>query len=712
MSKTSPKRYLVTPALPYANGDAHLGHLVEHLQVNTYVRALRMAGEDVLCVCGIDSHGAGIEIAATKAGLAPEVYTEQVRRRQEASFDRFLVTFDGGYGTTHTSENERHAGRIWAALKEAGHITTKEVEQLQDPKDGRFLADRFVKGTCPKCNAKDQYGDACESCNSTYRATELIDPVSVVSGLTPTMGKSIHYMVTLGAYADRLKDYLNDEVLHPSLRNFLNTWFADGLKDWDVSRDGPYFGFKIPGEDNKYFYVWLDAPIGYVSLTERALDAGPMAHTLVGAGGLGRSKLTSSYDATTKPTWQDYWKDPSTQIEHFIGKDILYFHTLFWPAMGMAAQQTLPSRIRVHGMLTVDGVKMSKSRGTFINADDFAAHVEPQALRYYFAAKMSAEPQDIDLNLEDMVNRVNADLVNNVVNLISRTVPMLATFNQLPSTLPEDQSELIHEVQEQAAQVEKLYRDLDTAAVVRIVTELGSRANKLMQDRAPWALVKTDPAAAHGVLTTALWVGKTCLALLKPILPDVVEKLEVMLGVKPFTFENAADPLAVDVALKPYEHLFARLDLKAVQLMIKPDEAALVKEAAAKEAAKAAKAAKADKPAKSKEPAPPPAEIVFDDFAKVDLRAAKVVTAKNVEGSDKLIHVTVDVGPMGQREIFTGLRPHVQPEQLQDRTLVVVVNLAPRKMAKFGMSHGMILAVGDIPVPLFVDAATPGDRVG
>ncbi|HEY1099425.1 MAG TPA: class I tRNA ligase family protein, partial [Myxococcota bacterium] len=273
MSTTKPTRYLVTPALPYANGDAHLGHLVEHLQVNTYVRALRMAGEDVLYVCGIDSHGAGIEIAATKAGLAPEVYTEQVRRRQEDSFAKFHVAFDGGYGTTHTSENEAHAGRIWAALKAAGHITTKEVEQLQDPKDGRFLADRFVKGTCPKCGTPDQYGDSCESCHSTYRATDLINPVSNISGMTPTLGKSTHYMVTLGAYADQLKNYLDDEsVLHPSLRNFLNKWFDEGLKDWDVSRDGPYFGFKIPGEDNKYFYVWLDAPIGYMA-SFRALCA-------------------------------------------------------------------------------------------------------------------------------------------------------------------------------------------------------------------------------------------------------------------------------------------------------------------------------------------------------------------------------------------------------------------------------------------------------
>ncbi len=699
-------RVLVTPALPYANGDAHLGHLVEHIQVNTYVRALRMAGDEVLCVCGIDAHGAGIEIAAKKAGLAPEVYTEQVRRRQEASFERFQIAFDGGYGTTHTSENEAHAGRIWAALKGAGHVTTKEVEQLQDPQDGRFLADRFVIGTCPKCSTPNQYGDSCDACGSTYRATELKDPKSVVSGLTPTLGKSIHYMVTLGAYAEQLKAFLAKEgVLHPTLQNFLQRWFDEGLKDWDVSRDGPYFGFKIPGEDNKYFYVWLDAPVGYVSLVERALDSGPMGHNIVGSGGLGKSFLTSAYDAK-KATWEDFWKDPTTRIEHFIGKDILYFHTLFWPAMCMASGQTLPSSVRVHGMLTLNGEKMSKSKGTFINADDFAAACDPLALRYSFASKMTAEPQDIDLNFEDLVNRVNADLVNNVVNLVSRSLPLLhRNFEGKATTLPEDQGALIHEVQEHAAQVERLYRALDTAAVVRTVTELGSLANKLMQDTAPWALVKTDAARAHGVLTTALWVGKTCLALLKPILPSLAEKLELMLGLQPFTFQNAADPLPVGVAFGAYEHLFQRVDLHKLQALVKATETAA--DGAAAQAPKPAKAAKKEKAP----PPPPPAEIAFDDFAKVDLRAAKVLSAKAVEGSDKLIHVVVDVGDVGQRTIFTGLRPHVQPEQLTDRTVVVVVNLAPRKMAKFGESHGMILAVGEVPSPLFVDGATPGSRV-
>ena len=700
----SKSRVLVTPALPYANGDIHIGHLVEHLQVNTYVRALRMAGDEVLCVCGADSHGAGIEIAAKKDNIAPEVYVEQVRRRQEKSFERFAVDFDGGYGTTHTSENEAHAGRIWQALKDKGHVFTKEVEQLQDPTDGRFLADRFVIGECPKCGKPDQYGDSCEHCMSTYRATELKNPKSVVTGATPTLGKSEHYMVRLAPFADDLKAYLaRDGVLHPSLQNFLDAWFEGGLKDWDVSRDGPYFGFKIPGEDNKYFYVWLDAPVGYVSLTERALDTGPGAHNILGgASSLGRSALTSAYDAK-KRTWQDFWTDPECRVEHFIGKDILYFHTLFWPAMLMASSMNLPRHIRVHGMLTVDGVKMSKSRGTFINADTFAEHCEPEALRYYFAAKTSSEPTDIDLSIDDLVNRVNADLVKNLVNLLSRAVPLLHRFFAgRPTTMPDAHGAFIHDVQERAAMVPTMYKDLDTAGVCRTVCELGNTANKLMQDAAPWELAKTDPEAAHGVLTVAIWAGKTCLALLKPVLPVLAAGLEKLFDAE-FTFENAADPLPLNKAVGVYEHLFARLDVKKVAAMVQP--------AADADAPKPedTKKAKKDKP---KGPPPPPEVIAFEDFTKVNLRVGKVIKAVAVEGSSKLIQVQVDLGPLGERQIFSGLRPHVEPEQMLGRHVVVVVNLAPRQMAKFGESHGMILAAGEVPVPLFMDDVAPGSAVG
>ncbi|MCC7071353.1 MAG: methionine--tRNA ligase [Deltaproteobacteria bacterium] len=702
-------KVLVTPALPYANGSIHIGHLVEHLQVNTYVRALRMAGDEVLCVCGADCHGAPIEIAALKAGKKPEELARENQESHGRTFARFHIEYDGGYGSTHTDENRRHAERIYQALKDGGHLRTGEVEQLQDPTDGRFLADRFVKGTCPKCKTPDQYGDSCEACGSTYRATELIDPKSVITGATPVLAKSTHIFVKLGDFADRLKALLAREgVLHASQRHFLDTWFADGLKDWDVSRDGPYFGFPIPGETNKFFYVWLDAPIGYVSLTERALAQNISSHVVVGGGlGGGLGAFTGALYDGTKSTWQDYWKDPSTRIEHFIGKDILYFHTLFWPAMLMAAGDTLPSAVHVHGMLTVNGTKMSKSRGTFINADDLAELCDPQALRYYYAAKLGAEPNDIDLSFEDFVNRVNADLVNNVVNLVSRTVPQLhKVAGGRPAPLDENDP-VVRETRARLAGIAAHYRALDFAAAVRTVVEVGSVANKLLQDTAPWDLAKSDPEAARKVLTTALWVGKCCLACLKPVVPALVEKLEGMLKLPPLTFGNALAPLPPDLAIGEYVRLFERLDLKKVASVVKPTDAA------APTSAPSSAVAQSAKPDKKKAPpaeAAPPAEISIDEFMKVELRAAKVLSATAVEGSDKLIAVKLDVGELGARDIFAGLRPHVAPEALVGRMVVVVANLAPRKM-KFGTSFGMMLAAGEVPVPLSAEGAKPGERI-
>jgi methionyl-tRNA synthetase len=679
-------RYLVTPALPYANGAIHIGHLVEHVQVNVYVRALRMAGETVLNVCGADTHGAPIEIAALKAGKKPEELAAENQAKHAATFKRYFIELDGGYGSTHTEENAKHAARIYEALKKGGHIARKEVEQLQDPTDGRFLADRFVKGTCPVCKTADQYGDSCESCGSTYRATELIDPKSVITGATPVLAKSEHIFVKLSDFTDKLKAYLSKPgVLDESMRHFLDKWIEDGLKDWDVSRDGPYFGFPIPGEKNKFFYVWLDAPIGYVSLTERA----------------------------TKGDWSSWWKDPEVRIEHFIGKDILYFHTLFWPAMLMATGDTLPRAVRVHGMLTVDGTKMSKSRGTFINADDFADVADPQALRYYFAAKLTKEPNDIDLSFEDFVNRVNADLVNNVVNLVSRTVPQMhkvaegkpGEFDDRPVA-----KTLLAEVKAKTSGVEAMYRDLDFASAVRTVVEVGSLANKYLQDEKPWDVAKSDAALARRILTTALWVGKVCVALLAPAVPGIAEKTAAILKLPAFTFANALDPLPVDTAINPYDRLFERLDLARVTSVVKPIEGAPSTTAAPAKGEKKGEPKGEKKPDKKKADEGPPPEITIDDFMKVDLRAAKVLSAAAVEGSDKLIAVKLDVGPLGQRDIFAGLRPHIAPEALVGRIVVVVANLQPRKM-KFGTSSGMMLAAGDVPVPLFIDAATPGDRV-
>jgi methionyl-tRNA synthetase len=687
-------RYLVTPALPYANGPAHIGHMVEQVQVNIFVRALRMAGEDVLYVCGADSHGTPIEINAGKAGVAPETFAARWQHSHEESFKRFFVEFDGGYGTTHTPENEAHAGRIFEALKAADHIRVRDVEQLFDPESERFLPDRMVKGTCPKCDSEDQYGDSCEVCGSTYNPTDLKNPKSALSGATPVMKSSTHYFFELGNYADRLKDYLKRPgVLSPDVQRFLDRWFNEGLRDWDISREGPYFGFKIPGEDNKYFYVWLDAPIGYISLSERAAQA------------RGRS-------------FDDYWKDPNTRIVHFLGKDIVYFHTLFWPAMLMAAGYTLPETIAVHGMLTVDGVKMSKSRGTFIMADTWADHLDPQTLRYYLACKLGPGVEDIDLNLEDFKNRVNADLVNKVVNLVSRTVPMLHRNHEgeVGPTDP-DAVDMLDEVRRSAEKVEALYRSRDNARVVREVVAMADLGNRYLQENAPWNTVKEDPEKAKMQLTTALWVGKACVGLLKPILPWVAEQAEAMFGMDDpgFTFANILDPLKPGSQVGAYPRLFERVDAKKIAAMVeaskegKKDSDKKKNKADQKTAKKEAKSdAKSAKKGGGKDK---DGFIAFDQFMDVDLRAAKVVEAGLVEGADKLLSLKLDVGPLGSRHVFAGLRAHYSPEDLLGKMVVLVANLKPRKM-RFGVSEGMVLAAGDEnPVVLEAANANPGDRV-
>ena len=682
------KKYLVTPALPYANGDAHLGHLVEHIQVNIFVRALRMAGENVLNVCGADSHGTPIELNARKVGMRPEDFAAQCQRAHEVSFKRFFVEFDGGYGTTHTAENEAHAGRIFSALEKAGKISIRSVERLFDPEEGRFLPDRMVKGTCPKCETPDQYGDSCEACGATYAPTDLVAPQSVISGATPILKESDHYFVDLGSFTDELKAWTGQDGIVPDeVRNYLNRWFEDGLKDWDISRDGPYFGFPIPGSENKYFYVWLDAPIGYISLTERALKDSPL-------------------------TWEDYWKDPDTQIVHFIGKDIIYFHTLFWPAMLHAAGYTLPSSVPVHGMLTVNGVKMSKSRGTFILADAFAdalGDTGAQALRYYYACKLGPGIDDIDLNLEDFALRVNADLVNKVVNLISRTVPMIHRFNAgKASTMDPQAEDMINRVKAIGLTIENNYRTLNYSQVVRDVVSMADEGNRYLQDQKPWEIAKHDPDQAAVILTTALWVGKSCLAFLAPIIPQAAEQTASMLNMtEGFSFQNAMAVLEEGKTLEEYPRLFERLQMKDVLSLVKSEETSSDKKPKKSEAKKE-KNPQAKKKASKDEGS---GIITIDDFMKVELRAARVVEASDVDGAEKLIAVKLDVGQLGTRQVFAGLKPHVQPADLVDKMVIVVANLKPRKM-RFGLSEGMILAAGDdVPVPIFSTGAQPGDRI-
>lgn len=663
------KKYLVTPALNYANGALHLGHLLEQIQVNIYVRALRLDGKEVLNVCGGDSHGTPIEMNAEKAGIPPAEFAAFWQNNHSESLKNFGIEFDGGYGSTNTKENELHVHKIFYALKDKGLIKTKEIEQLYDPSLQRFLPDRMVRGTCPKCQAKDQYGDSCESCGRTYLTTELVEPKSALSGATPILKKSVHYFVTLEAFESALKEWTNQpNVIHEDTRAFLNHWFKEGLKDWDISRDGPYFGFLIPNETNKYFYVWLDAPIGYISLTEKAA-------TLKGQN------------------FADYWINKDSEIIHFIGKDIVYFHTLFWPALLMAANYNLPSQIVVHGMLTVDGVKMSKSRGTYILADTFKKHVNSEALRYYYACKLSKRPEDIDLNLNDFMQRVNTDLVNKLVNLISRTLPLLHRFFEgMPSALDEDAKPLIARAKALVATVKEYYLDNEPGRAIHEIVRLSEDTNRYLQETAPWSLVKTDKNRAHKVLTTALYVGKICFGLLKPVLPNAVAALEKMLnGSKEYNFATLSDEFCKDVTFENYSFLFERIEEKSITAMIEDS--------------------KSLSPQTPLKPVETTASIAIEKFMEVDLRAAKVILAKAVEGSDKLIECKLDLGALGERQVFSGLRPHVAPEDMVGKIVVVVANLMPRKM-RFGTSEGMILACGEEkPTPLFLDGAIPGERV-
>ena len=547
------KKYVVTPALPYANGPLHLGHLLEHVMVNIFVRALKMSKKDVLYVCGADSHGTPIEISAQKANKSPVELAKFWQEQQESSLKKFLIEFDGEYGSTHTEENKKQAENIYSSLRKNGNIFEKEIEQLFDPKLKRFLPDRMVKGTCPFCSSPEQYGDNCESCGKTYSTCELKNPKSALSNETPVLKKSNHIFVNLKNFSDKLDSWLkNNKIVNDEVYAYLQNWLKEGLKEWDISRDGPYFGFLIPEQENKFFYVWLDAPIGYISLSEIACR-----------------KLNKNYE--------DYWKNPNTDIIHFIGKDIVYFHTLFWPSLLMSANYTLPKKIFVHGMLTINGEKMSKSRGTFILADKFANHVNTEALRYYFACKLSSNIEDIDLNFDDFLSRVNADLVNKSVNVISRALPLLHKFFAAKASkeLDSNASTLIEETKNTLSLVNDYYLNAETAKAVNAIIRLSEQANKYLQDNQPWKLIESNKEQAHKIITTGLYVGKVCFALLKPILPSAVKKLEYILNNnQEFDFDNILENL-YDKELKPYEHLFSRIEESSIKDLLKEIPGAL-----------------------------------------------------------------------------------------------------------------------------------------
>ena len=668
------RRVVVTSGLPYANGSIHLGHLVEYLYTDMWVRFLKMTGAEAWYFCADDTHGTPIQIRARKEGVAPEELIRRFHEEHLRDFRAFHVEFDC-YHSTHSEENRAWSERIYTAAVDAGHIARRAVEQNYCPHDEMFLPDRFVRGTCPRCGAGDQYGDVCEVCSATYAPTELIEPRCSVCGGPPERRSSEHLFFELGKLTEELRAWTSEEGrLQPEVRNFVRTWIDKGLRDWDISRDGPYFGFAIPGEENKYFYVWLDAPIGYIATCQRWCDEN------------GRDI-------------HEMWKNPETEIYHFIGKDIVYFHTLFWPAMLMDAGLNLPTAVPVHGFLTVEGEKMSKSRGTYVNAATYLEHLDPQYLRYYYATKLSGRVEDLDLSFEDFVNRVNAELVNKIANLASRAMAFVSRrLDGRLGALPEDAGELLAHAERAVEAAHDAYQRRDVAAAVQEAVRLAEAGNLYLQEAAPWAAVKEDPERARAICTAAVNVMKIVGVLVRPVVPRLADDLARMLGCGPFTWDDARADLT-HREIGAFQHLATRVDPEKVAAMV---EASKVPE-------------EAPAPAAAPYEVEPLTETcTFDDFVRVDLRVARVLTAETVEAARKLLRLELDLGPLGTRTVFAGIRKAFSdPSTLVGRHVVCAANLAPRQM-RFGLSEGMVLAAGDgkrIDLLEFPATARPGERI-
>ncbi|HLL02637.1 MAG TPA: methionine--tRNA ligase [Myxococcaceae bacterium] len=692
------EKILVTSALPYANGPIHIGHVVEYVQTDIYVRFLRSCGKDVLYFCADDTHGTPIELNAAKQGLKPEEFVARFYEQHKKDFEDFGITVDY-FHSTHSPENRHYAELIYGRLKEKGDIERRDIEQTFCEKDKRFLPDRFIKGTCPNCKAADQYGDACEKCGKAYSPTDLIEPRCALCGTPPVRKHSTHLFFKLSRHADFLQGLLKRPgFIHPGLATQLQGFFEKGLADWDISRDGPYFGFAIPGETDKYFYVWLDAPIGYIATTEKwAKETGKAQSAL------------------------DFWgPDKNTRIIHFIGKDIVYFHALFWPAVLNVASIRGPSELKIHGHLTVNGEKMSKSRGTLVAARTYLDNLDPSYLRYFYAANLGPGPEDFDLSLKDFRLRVNGELVNNVGNLANRGLTILAgpLEKRLAPGKDGPGKALVEATLARVSEVREAFEKLEYRNAIKIIVELAQAANGFLQAQAPWAKVKTDAEAARADLSDVADVVYVLGALLTPVIPKVTEKLFAQLGAPPLTFqalEKARYPvLDRSRPIGTPEPLLPRLEEEKVNTLVPPEPTEPAKEAPKKAEKKADKAEK--KPAE----APPTTqaspgvgagtgtgEIEYDDFAKVVLKVGKLLAAEKVAGADKLLKLTVDVGEESPRTIVSGIaQAYAAPEQLVGRRVVVVMNLKPRKL-KGIESRGMLLTAG--PGGKDLSLLDPGD---
>ncbi|WP_060988868.1 methionine--tRNA ligase [Photobacterium leiognathi] len=677
----NPRKILVTCALPYANGSIHLGHMLEHVQADIWVRYQRLRGNEVHFICADDAHGTPIMLKAQQMGMEPEQMIAEVSKEHQADFAGFDIDFSN-YHSTHSPENRELASFVYTQLKEKGFITSRTISQLFDPEKEMFLPDRFVKGTCPKCKAEDQYGDNCDNCGETYSPTDLINPKSAVSGATPVMKDSEHFFFDLPQFESMLKEWTKSGALQDETANKMQEWFESGLQQWDISRDAPYFGFEIPGETGKYFYVWLDAPIGYMGSFKNLCDK--------------RGDLN----------FDEYWnKDSSTELYHFIGKDIVYFHSLFWPAMLDGAGFRKPNNVFVHGYVTVNGAKMSKSKGTFIKAGTYLKHLDPECLRYYYAAKLNSRIDDLDLNLEDFTQRVNSDVVNKIVNLASRNAGFIAKRfdGKLSDSFVEP--ELYTEFVAAADRIGELYESREYGRAIREITALADKANQYVDEKAPWVVAKQEgkDQELQEICTVGINLFRVLMAYLKPVMPKLAERSEAFLN-ETLTWESIAKPLTAHEVTK-FKALFNRIDPAHVAAMVESSK----EEAAADKAAAEAAA----KPASPLTEEPIEAEIEFDDFAKVDLRIAKIVSCESVPKANKLLKFQLDIGGE-MRQVFSGIKAAYEPEELVGKLTVVVANLKPRKM-KFGMSEGMILAAGPGGKDLWIlephEGAQPGMRV-
>ena len=673
---TSKRNILVTSALPYANGPIHLGHLVEYIQTDIWARFQRLQNNTCYYVCADDAHGTPIMLRARQDGITPEELIAKTQKEHEADFAGFLIGFDNYY-STHSQENREFASSIYLKLRDEGHINTRTIKQAYDPEAKMFLPDRFIKGTCPKCGADDQYGDNCEVCGATYDPTELKNPVSAVSGATPVEKDSEQYFFKLSDFTDMLQAWLKAGHVQPEIANKLSEWFDEGLQDWDISRNAPYWGFEIPDAPGKYFYVWMDAPMGYMASFKNLCDK------------KSKTGVSLSFD--------DFWSaDSENELYHFIGKDIARFHTLFWPAVLEGAGYRKPTAVFCHGFLTVNGQKMSKSRGTFIKARTYLDHLNPEYLRYYYTAKLSSGVDDIDLNLEDFMQRVNSDLVGKVVNIASRCAGFITKKfdNQLSAELPEP--DLYHEMVAAGAQIADHYENREYNKTVREIMAQADKANVYIDDKKPWVLSKEAGREdeVQKVCTQGLNMFRLLMTYLKPILPDTAEKSEAFLNTE-FSWANIKQPL-----------LSHRINqFKPLLIRIEKDQLDAITEASTENMPAENKATE-NKITKNKPAAdhltndPIASEISFDDFAKVDLRVAKIVKAEHVEGADKLLQLTLDLGSE-TRNVFAGIKSAYNPEDLEGKLTVMVANLAPRKM-RFGMSEGMVLAAGPGGKDLFI----------